>query len=57
MKVKLIGHFKTRWHSRKLLDVSKINKLGWKSQISIERGISDTIKSFLYEYRNKLLRF
>ena len=28
---------------RKLMDVSKINKLGWKYQISFEEGIDQTI--------------
>ena len=42
---------------RKLLDVSKINTLGWKSQIPIDKGIADAIESFLNESRNNLLRF
>lgn len=29
---------------RKLLDVSKINNLGWKSKIEIEKGLRDTIE-------------
>ena len=31
---------------RKLLDVSKINKLGWKSNIKLDEGIKMTIKSY-----------
>ena len=31
---------------KKLLDVSRINKLGWKSKIKINEGLIDTIKSF-----------
>jgi GDP-L-fucose synthase len=32
---------------RKLLDVSKINNLGWKAKISVEEGIKLTYKHFL----------
>ena len=42
---------------RKLLDVSKINKLGWHATISLERGIEETIKSYIYEKENNQLRF
>tara|TARA_B100001248_G_scaffold149946_1_gene112456 strand:- start:4871 stop:5857 length:987 start_codon:yes stop_codon:yes gene_type:complete len=42
---------------RKLLDVSRINKLGWHASISLERGIEETIKSFIYEKENNHLRF
>ena len=41
---------------RKLLDVSKINKLGWHATISLERGIEETIKSYIYEKENNQLR-
>ena len=37
---------------RKLLDVSKINKLGWRHQISLEEGIRST-----YEWYEKSLKF
>lgn len=36
---------------RKLLDVSKINSLGWHSSINIEEGISITYKDFVEHYR------
>tara|TARA_S200000501_G_scaffold377718_1_gene437160 strand:- start:2087 stop:3073 length:987 start_codon:yes stop_codon:yes gene_type:complete len=42
---------------RKLLDVSKINKLGWHASISLEKGIEETIKSYIYEKENNQLRF
>jgi GDP-L-fucose synthase len=32
---------------RKLMDTSKINKLGWKSNIQLEIGLRKTIKEFL----------
>lgn len=31
---------------RNLLDVSKINKLGWKPKFSLEEGIADTITHY-----------
>jgi len=34
---------------RKLLDVSKINKLGWKRNISLKEGIRMTIESYIKE--------
>lgn len=36
--------------SQKLLDVSKINKLGWKYKITLEKGITETYKWFLDNY-------
>ena len=41
---------------RKLLDVSKIKKLGWKAKISLSKGIKNTIKSFLEESKNQSIR-
>jgi GDP-L-fucose synthase len=37
---------------RKLMDVSKINKLGWKAQINLEDGIRDTYDWFLANQGN-----
>lgn len=41
---------------RKLLDCSKINKLGWKYKIDFESGIRDTYKDFLkrVDYNDKI---
>jgi GDP-L-fucose synthase len=36
---------------RKVLDVTKINQLGWKSKISLEDGIKDAHKWFVETYR------
>lgn len=36
---------------RKLLDVSKLNSLGWKHSISLERGLKDVLNDF-YEWQN-----
>lgn len=41
---------------RKLLDVSRINNLGWKSEISLEKGIEKTINSYRIEKELDLLR-
>ena len=32
---------------KKVLDSSQINKLGWKSSISLEKGLSDTYQWYL----------
>jgi GDP-L-fucose synthase len=32
---------------RKLLDIQKITKLGWKPEVSLERGIKSTIDWYL----------
>ncbi len=39
---------------RKLLDVSKIEALGWKASINLEDGIKKTIESFKNEFDNSL---
>lgn len=41
---------------RKLVDVSKINKLGWKASISLEEGISNTYQWFLQQLEQNTLR-
>ena len=42
---------------RKLLDISRINRLGWESTVSLENGIDETIKSFIIEKELNLLRY
>jgi GDP-L-fucose synthase len=32
---------------RKVLDVTRINELGWKSEITLEQGLQDTYQWFL----------
>ena len=38
---------------RKLLDSSKLFKLGWKPSISIDEGLKDTYKWFLANSKSK----
>ena len=42
---------------RKLLDVSKINNLGWFAKTKLEEGIKATIKCYEKELKNQSLRF
>jgi len=35
---------------RKLLDVTRLNDLGWEAQISLEEGIKDTYQWFKENY-------
>ncbi|MDD5589057.1 MAG: GDP-L-fucose synthase [Candidatus Nanoarchaeia archaeon] len=37
---------------RKVMDVSKINKLGWKAKTTLQEGIKKTYKYFLEEFYN-----
>ncbi len=41
---------------RKLLDVSKINKLGWVASTDIKKGIKKTISFFDHDFINKKIR-
>tara|TARA_S200000501_G_scaffold375612_1_gene428107 strand:- start:1330 stop:2349 length:1020 start_codon:yes stop_codon:yes gene_type:complete len=41
---------------RKLLDTSRINKLGWFAKTNIEEGIKLTLKNYLKELRRKTIR-
>ena len=41
---------------RKLLDLTKINKLGWKHKINLENGLRDTINEFKSSIRKGCLR-
>lgn len=40
---------------RKLLDTTKINQLGWHSQIGLKEGLEQTYKWFLENYHEKIL--
>ena len=42
---------------RKLLDVSKLGKLGWSAKIELKKGIESTLQSFLTESQNKTIRY
>ena len=41
---------------RKLLNVSKLKKLGWKSKISLEEGLRATYKDYKKELKENKLR-
>ena len=41
---------------RKLLDVSKLNKLGWLAKTNLETGIALTLKSYIKELKTKRIR-
>ena len=41
---------------RKLLDVSKLNKLGWIAKTNLEKGIELTLKSYIEESKKKSVR-
>ena len=41
---------------RKLLDVSKMNKLGWNASISLEEGLTGVYQDFLRSVKNESLR-
>lgn len=41
---------------RKLLDISKLNKIGWRANTTLEKGIKLTFKSYLEELKTKTIR-
>ena len=41
---------------RKLLNVSKINQLGWKAKINLEDGLKSTIDKFIEDYEKNCFR-
>ena len=41
---------------RKLLDISKLKQKGWQAETSLECGIRITLKDFITNYENKILR-
>tara|TARA_Y100000739_G_C20595060_1_gene459913 strand:+ start:214 stop:1212 length:999 start_codon:yes stop_codon:yes gene_type:complete len=64
-KIKEITSFKgtIKWNKdkpdgtfRKLLDVSKINKIGWKSKISLDQGLNITYKDYKHDLLKNNLR-
>ena len=42
---------------RKLLDISKLIKLGWSAKIELKKGLELTLQSFLNELQNKTIRY
>jgi hypothetical protein len=46
---------KPDWTPRMLLDVSRLNKLGWHYSMSLEEGIGKTYQWFLGEQRRTLI--
>ena len=42
---------------RKLLDISKLKKIGWVAKTSLEEGIKLTLKSYIQELKTKSIRF
>ena len=41
---------------RKLLDISKLKKLGWTAKTTLDKGIKLTLKSYLKDFANKCIR-
>ncbi len=41
---------------RKLLDISKLKKLGWTAKTTLDKGIKLTLKSYLKDFSNKCIR-
>ena len=41
---------------KKLLDISRLSKLGWEPKINLEKGIEMTIKSFKKEVESGICR-
>ena len=41
---------------RKLLDISKLNHLGWKAKTSLKKGIELTLESYVKEIENQTIR-
>jgi GDP-L-fucose synthase len=39
---------------RKLMDISKINNIGWKAKIELKNGIQQTIKEFTVKQQNNI---
>ena len=47
-----MGFFEPDGTPRKLLDVSKLKKLGWTSNISLDKGINDTYSWYCENLEN-----
>ena len=41
---------------RKLLDISKLNKLGWEAKTTLKEGIKLTLENFVQELKNNTIR-
>ena len=49
-------HSKPDGTPRKLLDISRLNALGWKPSMTLREGITKTYESFLNELKNGIIR-
>ena len=50
----LFDHSKPDGHPRKLLDVSKLNSVGWRHSIDLDQGLNITYKWFIDNINNEL---
>ena len=42
---------------KKQLDVRRINQMGWRSRITLEQGLEETINSYIEENKGGLKEF
>jgi len=48
----VFDHRKPDGASRKLTDISRLSKMGWSSQVNLERGLKDTYNWYLSQLKN-----
>ena len=41
-----MGYIKTKWYTKKSINVDKIKSLGWEPKISLREGIESTYEWF-----------
>ena len=51
-----MGYFAAEWHSKKQLDISRLQAIGWKASISLEQGLPLAYQDFKEALAAELLR-